>query len=446
MRLRKLTKWVAGGSLLALVVGLNADPTHGQFPGRGDRGGPPGGFSRGGFDADSSFNKMLQATGATGGDVVDYSRLSPEYRERTNRFLQMMNQPALPTSGTVTRDQYKQQFAQRTEAMKSRFGGGPPGGATMMSAPGSGDKPVIQMSVGPGGAPGQPSVAPQTPGAPSPWGGTPPQYGTPPGGFNPAAMSDEQIAGMMRRYDRDGDGRISAEEGQRSDRLRDGFSRYDANRDGFLDTNEYKGYLVERMSNDQNRGGDRGGDRGRDRGSFGGGPPGYDPNNQQPPQWGGGPPGGWGGNGGGWDRGRDQEQEQEQRPVVYRYGHLPKDLPSWFNGLDEDKDGQVGLYEWRKGGKTTTEYLTMDLNQDGLLTAEEYLRFKKDGTGGRSTESAASMFGGDRGNRGGGPPGRGGDRGNRGNESSSPREEKPREEKQEERRSNGGGGGNPFRR
>ena len=74
---------------------------------------------------------------------------------------------------------------------------------------------------------------------------------------------------------------------------------------------------------------------------------------------------------------------------MYRYGHLPKDLPSWFNSLDEDKDGQVGLYEWRKGGKATTEYLTMDLNQDGLLTAEEYLKFKKDGSGGGRSTSAA---------------------------------------------------------
>ena len=67
---------------------------------------------------------------------------------------------------------------------------------------------------------------------------------------------------------------------------------------------------------------------------------------------------------------------EEQRPVVLRYGKMPKELPSWFNELDTDKDGQVGMYEWRSDSRVVSEFMAMDLNGDGLLTAEEYLRFK----------------------------------------------------------------------
>jgi Ca2+-binding EF-hand superfamily protein len=52
-------------------------------------------------------------------------------------------------------------------------------------------------------------------------------------------------------------------------------------------------------------------------------------------------------------------------------------LPAWFTTLDTDKDGQVGLYEWRKAGKATATFNEMDLDQDGLLTRDEYLRFLK---------------------------------------------------------------------
>jgi EF hand len=50
-------------------------------------------------------------------------------------------------------------------------------------------------------------------------------------------------------------------------------------------------------------------------------------------------------------------------------------LPDWFTALDLDKDGQISLYEWRKGGKDMAAYTAMDLNGDGLLTRDEYLRY-----------------------------------------------------------------------
>jgi hypothetical protein len=52
-------------------------------------------------------------------------------------------------------------------------------------------------------------------------------------------------------------------------------------------------------------------------------------------------------------------------------------LPEWFNSLDADKDKQVSLYEWRKAGKPLSEFQAMDLNGDGLLTTDEYVRWAK---------------------------------------------------------------------
>jgi len=66
--------------------------------------------------------------------------------------------------------------------------------------------------------------------------------------------------------------------------------------------------------------------------------------------------------------------EEEKRAVVYRVGKLPKGLPAWFAQLDGDKDGQVGLYEWKASGKSVAEFMALDHNGDGFLTVEEVLR------------------------------------------------------------------------
>jgi Ca2+-binding EF-hand superfamily protein len=50
-------------------------------------------------------------------------------------------------------------------------------------------------------------------------------------------------------------------------------------------------------------------------------------------------------------------------------------LPEWFTTLDLDKDGQISLFEWRKAGRPIATFQEMDLNGDGLLTKEEYLRY-----------------------------------------------------------------------
>ena len=68
---------------------------------------------------------------------------------------------------------------------------------------------------------------------------------------------------------------------------------------------------------------------------------------------------------------------EDSRPVVIRVGRFPQGLPDWFIKLDKegDNDGQVGLYEWKLSQKPLSEFSAMDLNGDGLLTAEEYLRW-----------------------------------------------------------------------
>lgn len=81
-------------------------------------------------------------------------------------------------------------------------------------------------------------------------------------------------------------------------------------------------------------------------------------------------------------------ETEEPKPKVIRYGHLPQGLPPYFYTAegDMDKDGQIGLYEWVKlwdpkgvglSEEKLNEFKALDLNGDGLLTAEEYLRARK---------------------------------------------------------------------
>lgn len=96
------------------------------------------------------------------------------------------------------------------------------------------------------------------------------------------------------------------------------------------------------------------------------------------PGWGQPGQGGWGS--GGWvsrEERKEPKDEETPKPTVYRFGKLPKEVPSWFEELDTDKDGQVGLYEWRKAGRVTDDFVGMDQNGDGLLTAEEWIRHSK---------------------------------------------------------------------
>jgi hypothetical protein len=177
-------------------------------------------------------------------------------------------------------------------------------------------------------------------------------------------MTDDQIYQMMSRYDLDKDGRISKAEAEQNQRIAPYFDSY-AN-GGFMGINEYKRFMMDRVNNTgavamvNAKMSEQGGPGAGMMNGMGGNSQDYaamDPNGRG-------------------KRGRGQ-QEEEPQMIVYRYGKLPKELPNWWEQLDEDKDGQIGLYEWRKAGRSMDEFNELDLNRDGLITPDEWLKAQK---------------------------------------------------------------------
>ena len=56
------------------------------------------------------------------------------------------------------------------------------------------------------------------------------------------------------------------------------------------------------------------------------------------------------------------------------------DIPDWFEQLDTDKDGQIGLYEWVKAGRSIDDFRLIDRNDDGFLTIEEVMGYVRNGS------------------------------------------------------------------
>ena len=156
--------------------------------------------------------------------------------------------------------------------------------------------------------------------------------------------------------------------------------------------------------------------------------------------------------------------ESERKVAVYRAGSLPKELPEWFSKLDTDKDAQVGLYEWKKGGKPASEFRDLDENSDGLVTVDEALIPTRVAERKRKVQENPGLVGalpegavapnqnqggwGGGGWGGGGWGGRGdwgrGDRGDRGDRgSSSSDKDKEREKMRESKDKSGASGGPP---
>ena len=155
----------------------------------------------------------------------------------------------------------------------------------------------------------------------------------------------------FRRRDANGDGKLNQDE--MPPPLRFGLAKYDKNGDGFIDMYEYREYFAARL----------------------------------------------GGGGGKDDSGTRgiasiiiEEEELDRKPVVFRAGgQMPAGLPSWFKELDTDGDGQVALYEWRKGGKNLDEFRDWDLNDDGFITPEEVIKcLTKSGARGSTSPGAAA--------------------------------------------------------
>jgi hypothetical protein len=105
---------------LLLWSGATAQGPAGGMPPRMGAKNESSGSGRGIIDADSSFDRMLQSYGGSG-DVLDYARIAAETRERNNRFYQMAGEPPMPTSGTITREQYRAGFKKRVERVQAQF-------------------------------------------------------------------------------------------------------------------------------------------------------------------------------------------------------------------------------------------------------------------------------------------------------------------------------------
>lgn len=191
--------------------------------------------------------------------------------------------------------------------------------------------------------------------------------------YNDEVLRPEMEKSMSKRFfdfsDTDKDGKLSRAEVEEAAKRRGGssplldrFAEFDKNRNGTIEIEEYEVYMKERMNAPRD-------DRG---------PPKTDTSSQPPA-----PPVSGGSTD---DRSgyrtisvtKVPEPNSDGRPTVFRYGRLPtRELPTWFTDLDKDRDGQVGLYEWRSAGKSTADFKRMDLNSDGFITAEELISVQK---------------------------------------------------------------------
>ncbi|OAI47609.1 hypothetical protein AYO44_01660 [Planctomycetaceae bacterium SCGC AG-212-F19] len=164
---------------------------------------------------------------------------------------------------------------------------------------------------------------------------TPGQPGGTRGGSN-EDMMDRWAESVFRKMDANGDGVLNYDE--MSDNLRAERDKWDMNKDGVIDLNEFKAYfkaaMQQRMSEMSNA---------------------FAPSGNQAPA------------------APEQHDEDEPKPVVYRAGKLPKELPAWFKQLDTDGDGQISMLEWRSGGKSMDEFQKYDRNGDGFITIAEVL-------------------------------------------------------------------------
>jgi Ca2+-binding EF-hand superfamily protein len=223
---------------------------------------------------------------------------------------------------------------------------------------------------------------------------------------------------MIRRSDRNGDGKLTRDEWSG---VRDPDAA-DANRDGVITTDEMiarlqsfsRGGFGDRGSSDRDRSSsdrdrsfsdrDRGSsDRGssdRER-SFSGGPSGFS-----------GGPGGFSGGPSGYssrggsdfssrsgygDRGSYSSSSgtggANSAPVPKKsyaltspIDRLPQNLPSWYFDSDKDGDGQIAMSEYRRRSsekENAEEFLKIDANGDGLITSQECLTYIGGGSSSR---------------------------------------------------------------
>jgi hypothetical protein len=304
---------------IGLLTVLMSPVGYGQFPGGGKGNFPGGGFPGGGFpgggfgnfgggkgnrmsmDPSQRFDGMAQ-----GRPYFLISEASPGTQNMLRQYAQEkgVNFP----SDQVTREQY----LTFSDYLKEKFASGG----------------FFGKKGGPqGGGPGGPNA-----------GAMPPPG---PGGGSPTLESLQQLADIdFKSRDENGDGKLNMDE--MPGPLKNDLARWDTNKDGTIDQNEYRAYFVQRMQDRMNR---------------------FNNNNGSP------------GNQAGNAIEAALDDDLDKRPVVYRAGKLPeKGLPPWFLQLDTDADGQVALYEWRAGGRDLDEFKDWDRDNDGFITPEEALK------------------------------------------------------------------------
>jgi hypothetical protein len=368
-------------------------------PGQPGEGGGRGG---GGFGGErkgkggGGFNDPERLFGfwAKGGNTIDFSRMDPNQKAFARSTFEKMGMPTPGENTVITKAQFVESFNKGLAAKgmtpatpgspqgyggggfsgKQGYGGGPgyggggPGyGGGVQSyggGPGYGgggrqERPAV-MTFGPGGMqqggppggfsgrgfgpPGQSSYGQGSPGFSQ---GGPPGFGKGDrgdrgdqgGGDRSFRMTDQDIEKRFADQDLNKDGKLSLDEISDRSPLKASFKETDTNGDNSIDLTEYKAYIAARFGGDES-------------GSYGS----------------------YAGNGNYGRDGRDKK-EKEELPVAIRYGKLPAGLPSWWDGLDTDKDGQIGLYEWRADGRDIKEFQKMDLDGDGLLAPQEWQRY-----------------------------------------------------------------------
>jgi len=279
--------------------------SQGQGTGGGERGGYGGeggggrGGRGGGGDPMMFFNMLSR-----GKDTITRTELDPRGQMIFDKMAEKMG----ATNGVITRDQFQKGIDQ------AKAGGG--SGGTPPSTP----------------APATPTASP-----------TP----TPEVDAEKQKKIERWGDEMFRQADKNKDGLLDYEE--MSETMRTERDKWDANKDGFIDSSEYKPYIVAwvaRRQEERNEGKDNNNN---------------DSKNNPPIII---------------EQPREDLVDEPKAPV-YRAGKLPKGLPSWFESFDTNIDGQVGLYEWREAGRSIPDFQKMDRNGDGLLTIAESLSFEK---------------------------------------------------------------------
>lgn len=149
---------------------------------------------------------------------------------------------------------------------------------------------------------------------------------------NPEIDPFDAAAKIFNGLDRNKSGAL--EESELTDSLRSVAPQFDANRNGLLEYEEYREYFRARLS-------------------------GYRDN---PTSLQAGPP-------------EPRSASKSDAPISDEAPkpEPPVPLPKWYHELDEDRDGQVGLYEWRTQ-RPLGEFTVIDRDGDGLLTPFEIKR------------------------------------------------------------------------